>query len=42
MHEILNDLGTNTIYGFSETWLKADDDDDDVIDIYHRRIEEAE
>ena len=26
MHEILNGLGTNTIYGFSETWLKADDE----------------
>ena len=27
VHELLNDLGTNTIYGLSETWLKADDDE---------------
>ena len=27
MHQNLNDLGTNTIYGLSETWLKADDDE---------------
>ena len=27
MHEILNDSGTNTIYGLPETWLKACDDE---------------
>ena len=25
MHKIVNDLRTNTIYCFSETWLKTDD-----------------